>query len=151
MLNRRAALLGGMSILPLLAGCALTPSQLVQYATAALNAAQDLVASGGVTLPASVKQAIADVTTAANAVITGLPAGAVSWPQALYDAVKALLPLAAPLLGTIPGLSLGLAALQALLPFIAQAAGLAAVAAAPAVRGIPSMTLAQALKLYGGK
>jgi len=132
-----------------------TPSSLIQWATIALNAAQDVLTAVGAGLPANVTSAINQVISAANAVLNGLPAGTTSWPQVLYDALKALLALAtslplSALIGTIPGVGLALGAMQVLLPLLAGLLGVTALAAPP-VKGVPQLTLAQATALFGAK
>lgn len=152
MLTRRT-ILATTALAPVgLAACGTTISQLDQYATAAENAAIDVLQYLPVnSTTTALIGYLNDAKTAGAAILANAPATGASWAQQLYDAVKAALPIAAPLLSTIPGVSLGIAALQALLPLIASAAGLtAATTAAAGVPGIPLMTPAQALKLYGG-
>lgn len=155
-MNRRQ--LAGFTALLFVAGCAgVTLSQLAQYAQAAANAAQDVLTNlnGVANVPPAVAGYITTINTAAGAIVAGAPAAGASWAQQLYDAIKAVLPIAAPLLDLIPvpGISLGLAALEALLPMIATAAGLQA---APLVRTavlakVPVISVAQAMKQYGSK
>jgi hypothetical protein len=154
-LSRRHVLATASALIPaaLLAGCAGGPSALATYAITADNAALQLLT----TLPAS------PTTTAAIAALKALDAIAApiaatpsvsgaSIAQQLYDAVKAALPVAIPLASVVPGLSLGLGALQALLPVLAQLGGLQAAAAAIApAPGVPVMTAAQAVALFGPK
>lgn len=156
-MNRRHLLTTAAIALPVaLAGCGtITASQVAQYATVAENAAADVLSAvasvANIPAPtvATVTSYLADVKTAAAAVIAGAPATGASWQQQLYDAIKAVLPIAAPLLSVIPGVGLGLAALQAILPIIASWLGLTGAAPAVGVPGIPAMTAAQAVKLYG--
>jgi hypothetical protein len=155
-LTRRTAVMATPAVL--LAGCtgtAPTLSQLAQYAQAASAAAQDVMAqipSGSV--PANLAAIVTDINNAAKAIVaSGVGTTTTSFAQTIYDGIKTVLPIAAPLLGAIPGLGLALSALQAIMPFIASLAGLVA---APMVRtkamaAIPQMTAAQALKLYGPK
>lgn len=160
-MNRRAALRFAV-LTPatlLLAACpgGLTTSQIASYATAAENAAADVLAAitptANIPAPtlAQINGYLADVKAAAAALAASAPAAGASFEQALYDGIKAVLPIAAPLLSTIPGVGLGLAALQAILPVVAGWLGLTgAPAQAPAtVPPIPTMNAAQALKLYG--
>jgi len=134
---------------------AVTVSQVAQYATVVENAAADVLTA--VAPAASISAAtVTTVTgyltvakTAAAAIINGAPAAGASWEQQLYDAIKAVLPIAAPLLSVVPGVGLGLAALQAVLPIVASWLGLTGAAPTVAVAGIPAMTAAQALRLYG--
>ena len=133
-----------------------TLSQLAQYAQAAANAAQDILPNlTGITVPPALPGYITAISSAAAAIVAGAPAAGASWAQQLYDAIKALLPIAAPLLDLVPvpGISLGLAALQALLPMIATAAGLQAapLVKTAALAKIPVISVAQAMKQYGTK
>ncbi len=135
-----------------LAGCTTTPtlSQLAQYAQAAANAGAAVLAQIP-NPPAVLQTAIAALKSAASAVIGAGINPAASVAQQVYDAIKVVLPLASPFVSAVPGVGIAISAIEALLPFIAQAAGLtAAVAAAPTVPGVPVMTVQQALKLYGG-
>jgi hypothetical protein len=154
-LSRRHLLAATSALVPaaLLAGCASGPSVLATYAITADNAALQLLT----TLPAT------PTTTAAIAALKALDAVAApiastpsisgaSVAQQLYNAVKVALPVAIPLASAVPGLSLGLGALQALLPVLAQLAGLqAAVAATAPAPGVAVMTAAQAVALFGPK
>ncbi len=158
----RRAILAGLPLLALTAcpsgtGTS-TPSpvsQLITWATIALNAAQDVLAAVGAGLPPNVTSAINQVISAANAVISGLPAGTASWPQVLYDGLKALLALAttpplSALVSTVPGVGLALGAMQVLLPLLAGLLGVTALAPPP-VKGVPLLTYDRALQIYGAK
>ena len=157
--SRRAALLTGLGAVGVgLAGCTTTPptlSQLAQYAQAAAAAANDVLAqipTGSV--PPALVAIVTDISNGATAIVnSGVGTTTTSFAQTVYDGIKAVLPIAAPLLGTIPGVSLGLAALQALMPWIASLAGLVAapLVKTAAIAAIPPMTVGQALALYGHK
>ena len=157
-MNRRD-LLSATALIPItmaLAACPNTTStQIAQYATAAENAAADVLsvvtsATSAIPAPtaAQILQYLADVKAASTAIIANAPATGASWQQQLYDAIKAVLPIAAPFLSVVPGVGLGLAALQAIMPVVASWLGLVGAPATVAVPGIPAMTPAQALKLY---
>lgn len=153
-MNRRP-LLRATALIPValaLAACpggSVATTQIAQYATVAENAAAELLMQFTPSATtATVAQYLADVKTAAAALLANAPAAGASWQQQLYDAIKAVLPIAAPLLGTVPGMSLGLAALQAILPVVASWLGLVGVARM-SLPLVPPMTPEQALKLYG--
>jgi hypothetical protein len=147
-LTRRTAILS----VPLaaLAACAGTTSTTVaNYAQVAENAAIDVLGY----LPSSPTTTaligyLNDAKTAAAAIIANAPATGASWQQQLYNAIVAALPVAAPLLSSIPGASLGIEALQAVAPLVAAALGLAG-APLVAASGIPVITFAQAQRVYG--
>jgi len=150
----RRHLLAAVALAPLVACAGTTMSKRAQYVVAAGNAARDFVS----VLPASAMTAQiqdwANKIAAAGAAVAANPSAAgAGWAQQAYDAVKALVPVAAPLVASIPAASLALAALDALLPFIAQSAGLvgAPMIASPAVAALPAMTLAEAMARYGAK
>lgn len=159
-LSRRNALLAGIGGAPLLAltGCpttTVTLSQLAQYAQAAANAAADVLAqipTGSV--PSGLAAIVTAIGNGATSIVnSGVGTTVTSFAQTVYDGIKAILPIAAPLLSTIPGVGLGLAALQALMPWIAQLAGLVAapLVASAALAAIPVITVQQALKQYAAK
>jgi hypothetical protein len=134
-----------------------TVSQFAQYATVALNAASEALTAITNAAPslipaptlATVTSYLNEVKAASAALAAGAASAGASWQQQLYDGIKAVLPVAAPLLSVIPGAGLGLAALQAVLPIVASWLGLTGAASTVGVPGIPAMTQAQAVKLYG--
>jgi hypothetical protein len=156
-MNRRKLLTTAAVVvtLPLLmAGtCAVTLAQGAQYVVAAGNATSDCLSN----LPTSavtteIKSLTTTIVGAATAVAAAPVAAGASLGQQAYNAIKSLLPLAAPFVAAIPGAGLGIMALQALLPFIAQFAGLVGAETAGALDSrIPQMSIAQVMKAYGQK
>ena len=158
--TRRRALLGVSALIPvaLVAGCgAVTPSQVALDIQGAANAASSLIGNlpAGVTIPANVTTAIADLGKAAG-LVSGNPGAATAsvGAQVVQDievALPALIPLTAlipPPAGQIAALALG--ALRAFLPVIAGAFGIALPAAAP-LGGPAALPIAQARALFGPK
>ena len=157
--TRRTILLGASALVPLaLAGCALTPNQMAVYAQTADNAAKAVLSSlpPSVVVPSVVSSAIATIGDLAAKVAATPTTGTASPAAQFIQAAEMGLPMVASFVSGLgaPGAAaaLALAAINAVLPFIAQMAGItppAAVALGSPLAKLPRMTAAQAVAMYG--